>query len=103
MAANTGNKFGTDAGQPMDQESRDLQFADYAGQIAAVSKAMAVIEFNLDGTVITANDNFCGALGYRLDEIQGQHHRMFCEASYTNTSEYKDFWAKLNRGDYVAG
>jgi methyl-accepting chemotaxis protein len=64
---------------------------------------MATIEFNLDGTVVTANENFCGALGYRLDEFQGQHHRMFCEPSFTNGAEYKDFWSNLNRGEYVAG
>ena len=65
----------------------------------ALSKVQAVIEFNLDGTIITANDNFLNTLGYSLDEIKGKHHRMFCEAAYANSQEYANFWAKLNRGE----
>ena len=61
---------------------------DYEGQIAAISKSQAVIEFELDGTIITANENFLGALGYTLEEVQGQHHRIFCETEYTNSAEY---------------
>ena len=90
-------KFATDV------TAQKLLAVDAGGQMAAVSKAMATIEFQLDGTIVTANDNFCGAVGYRLDEIKGQHHRMFCEPAYTNSGEYKDFWAKLNRGEFVAG
>ena len=73
------------------------------GILEGVGKAYAAIEFNLDGTVITANDNFLKTLGYRLDEIQGQHHRMFCDSSYTMSAEYTAFWQKLNRGEYEAG
>ena len=69
----------------------------------ALSKVQAVIEFNLDGTIITANDNFLNTLGYSLDEIKGKHHRMFCEAAYTNSQEYVNFWAKLNRGELDSG
>ena len=69
----------------------------------ALSKVQAVIEFNLDGTIITANDNFLNTLGYSLDEIKGKHHRMFCEAAYTNSQEYANFWAKLNRGELDSG
>jgi PAS domain S-box-containing protein len=69
----------------------------------ALSKVQAVIEFNLDGTIITANDNFLNTLGYSLDEIKGKHHRMFCEAAYTNSQEYTNFWAKLNRGELDSG
>ena len=64
---------------------------------------MAVIEFELDGTIITANNNFCSAVGYRLDEIQGQHHRIFCEPDYANSAEYRGFWDKLGRGQFEAG
>lgn len=81
----------------------DTNDTETAAKLAAIDKVMATIEFNLDGTIITANDNFCGALGYRLDEIKGQHHRIFCESSFTNSAEYRDFWAKLNRGEFVAG
>ena len=77
--------------------------AEFEGKIDAIGKAQAVIEFNLDGTVITANDNFLNTLGYTLDEIKGKHHRMFCEQTYTNSQDYQAFWAKLNRGEFDAG
>jgi len=77
--------------------------ADYSGQIDAIGKSQAVIEFNLDGTIIKANDNFLKTLGYTLDEVQGEHHRIFMEPSKANSREYKEFWAKLGRGQYVAG
>ena len=69
----------------------------------ALEKVQAVIEFNLDGTVITANQNFLSTVGYSLDEITGRHHRMFCEPAYANSPEYQAFWAKLNRGELDAG
>ncbi|MEQ1794965.1 MAG: methyl-accepting chemotaxis protein [Nitrospira sp.] len=90
-------KFATDI---TEQKNKS---AEFEGKISAISKAQAVIEFNLDGTVITANDNFLGCLGYSLDEIRGKHHRMFCDQTYTNSPEYQAFWAKLNRGDFDAG
>lgn len=77
--------------------------AEYEGKIAAMDKSQAVIEFDLDGIVLAANDNFLKALGYRLDEIRGKHHRMLCEESYASSQEYVEFWAKLNRGEYDAG
>ena len=83
-----------------DVTKQKLMNADTSGQIDAISKAQAVIEFNMDGTIITANDNFLGALGYRLDEIANKHHSLFVEKSYKNSSEYKEFWKKLNRGEY---
>jgi methyl-accepting chemotaxis protein len=76
--------------------------ADYAGQIGAISKAQAVIEFHMDGTIITVNDNFVKALGYTLDEVKGKHHSMFVDEAYRQSADYKEFWAKLNRGEYVA-
>ncbi|MGE5505718.1 MAG: methyl-accepting chemotaxis protein, partial [Actinomycetota bacterium] len=82
--------------------SNALQRADYAGQVAAINKSQAVIEFNLDGTVITANENFLNALGYRIEEIRGQHHRMFIEPAYAESIEYRQFWEALNRGQYQA-
>ncbi len=80
-----------------------VDMTNLTGQLDAINKVMAVIEFELDGTIITANDNFCNAVGYRLDEIQGQHHRIFCEPSYASTPEYKAFWDKLGRGQFEAG
>ena len=85
-----------------DITAQKLQDADFQGQINAVSKAKAVIEFNMDGTIITANENFLKTVGYSLSEIQGQHHRMFVGSEYGKSAEYRDFWAKLNRGEYEA-
>jgi len=76
--------------------------ADYQGQIAAISKAQAVIEFNLDGTVLSANENFLSALGYRWEEIKGQHHSLFVEPAYRAGAEYKQFWRDLNDGKFQA-
>src|SRR3569833_1848148 len=76
--------------------------ADLQGQISAIDKVQAVIEFNLDGTVITANENFLNTLGYRLEEIKGQHHSMFVEPAYRASDEYRRFWEKLARGEYDA-
>jgi methyl-accepting chemotaxis protein len=87
-------KFATDV------TAQKLANANFAGQINAISKSQAVIEFNMDGTIITANDNFLGAIGYELAEVQGQHHSMFVEPGVEHSREYKEFWAKLNRGEF---
>jgi methyl-accepting chemotaxis protein len=79
------------------------QNAEYEGKVRAVDRAQAVIEFDLSGNILVANQNFLDTLGYRLEDIQGKHHRMFCEEAYTATAEYRDFWAKLNRGEFDAG
>ncbi|OQW65396.1 MAG: hypothetical protein BVN29_10335 [Nitrospira sp. ST-bin5] len=76
---------------------------DLAGKVQAIDQSQAVIEFNLDGTIITANDNFLNCLGYTLDEIKGKHHRMFAEPAYAASGEYAAFWQKLNRGEFDAG
>ena len=76
---------------------------DMAGRLAALDRVQATIEFNLDGTVISANQNFLSVLGYGLDEIQGKHHRMFCDPSYVASPDYEAFWAKLRRGEFDAG
>jgi methyl-accepting chemotaxis protein len=86
-----------------DITAQKLKTADLAGQIAAISKSQAVIEFNMDGTVLTANDNFLHTLGYALGEIKGHHHRMFVDAAERDGAGYRDFWASLNRGEYQAG
>ncbi|WP_287497496.1 methyl-accepting chemotaxis protein [Pandoraea sp. CB10b_02] len=79
------------------------QTAEFEGKVRAIDLAQAVIEFNLDGTVITANDNFLKTLGYTLDDIRGKHHRLFCEPDYALSDAYREFWAKLNRGEFDAG
>ncbi|MES2957478.1 MAG: methyl-accepting chemotaxis protein, partial [Pseudomonadota bacterium] len=80
-----------------------MQAADFEGQLAAIGKAQAVIEFKLDGTILNANDNFLKTLGYSLDEVKGKHHSMFAEPAYAGSIEYRQFWEKLNRGEYDAG
>ena len=80
-----------------------LRNADFEGQIDAINKSQAVIHFNLDGTIIEANDNFLAALGYRLSEITGQHHAMFVEPSYAASAEYRAFWDNLRAGEFQAG
>lgn len=69
----------------------------------AIDRVQAVIEFNLDGSVVTANENFLKTLGYGLDEIKGQHHRMFCDPQFTMSIQYKQFWDKLARGEFDTG
>ncbi len=81
-----------------DVTAMKLKNADFEGQLAAISKSQAVIEFNLDGTVITANENFLNTLGYALDEIKGKHHSMFVDPDYRASAEYRQFWADLNAG-----
>ncbi len=77
--------------------------ANYSGQLAAIDKSQAVIEFDLNGTILTANENFLTTVGYRLEEIVGKHHRIFVEPSQHNSREYLQFWQKLARGEYDAG
>ncbi len=86
-----------------DITAEKLHSADFEGQLKAVNKAQAVIEFKLDGTVITANDNFLATIGYSLEEIRGKHHGMFVDEAMRGSPEYRAFWEKLNRGEYEAG
>jgi methyl-accepting chemotaxis protein len=89
-------KFATDVTE------QKLKAADSDGQIAAIRKSQAVIEFNMDGTIRTANPNFLDALGYTLGEVQGKHHSMFVEPAERDAPAYREFWDKLNRGQYQA-
>lgn len=73
------------------------------GIVDAINKSQAVIEFELDGTIIGANNNFLGAVGYELEEIKGNHHRLFVDPSYRESAEYRQFWEALRRGEFQAG
>lgn len=84
----------------IDVTTRKRTFADMSGQMQAIHKSQAVIEFAMDGTVLDANGNFLRTLGYTLDEIKGQHHRMFVEPGYARSPDYAEFWAALNRGQF---
>ncbi|TLP78618.1 PAS domain S-box protein [Pseudomonas nitroreducens] len=76
---------------------------EHENLIEALQRSTAVIEFNLQGEVLAANDRFLNAMGYSLTQIQGKHHRMFCEPGEYNSSQYDAFWAKLRRGEFVTG
>lgn len=90
-------KFATD----VTKEKR--RTAEQDGKMAAINRAQAVIEFNLDGTILTANENFLTTVGYSLDEIQGKHHRMFCAPQFSSSPEYRAFWENLAAGEFAAG
>ena len=89
-------KFATDI---TDQKNRSI---DATGQIDAINRSQAVISFNLDGVILNANDNFCMALGYSLDEIKGKHHRMFVAQADASSPAYTQFWDSLRRGEFQA-
>ncbi|WP_339113391.1 PAS domain-containing methyl-accepting chemotaxis protein [Thioclava sp. GXIMD2076] len=87
----------------MDITENKLAQAEVDGKLSAVDRALAMIEFTPEGEVLTAYDNFLKLTGYRLEEIKGQHHRMFCSELYTASPDYGLFWAKLSSGKADAG
>ena len=90
-------KFATDITEQVKTEN------DARAQVAAINRVMAVIEFDLTGQILTANENFLNTVGYRLEEVAGQHHRMFVDPDFATTEAYRDFWKKLASGEYLSG
>ena len=90
-------KFATDITEKKNQNT------DYESQLDAISKAQAVISFELDGTILSANDNFLNALGYSLGEVQGKHHSLFIDSEYKKSEEYRNFWRSLANGEHFIG
>ncbi len=90
-------KFATDI------TAQQMQAADFAGQLAAINTSQAVIEFSLDGRILSANENFLSTMGYSLEEVRGQHHSLFADAEYARSDAYRQFWQKLGRGEFDAG
>lgn len=86
-----------------DITQQKIKNIDYQGQLEAIGRSNAVIEFNMDGSIITANDNFLRTTGYSLNEIKGKHHRMFVTPEYGRSVEYREFWDSLNRGEFFVG
>jgi len=86
-----------------DITAQKIQNSNYEAQLDAISTSQGIIEFHLDGTIIRANDNFLNLTGYAMHEIEGQHHRIFCLPEYAKSVEYKEFWEKLNNGDFDSG
>ena len=87
----------------VDVTAQMLERANGQGQLEAISKAQAVLELALDGTVIGANPNFLNAFGYSLEDVRGRHHSMFVDATVRDSAEYRALWSKLTRGEYDAG
>lgn len=75
---------------------------DYQNQMAAISRVQAIIEFTLEGEIVTANENFCKTMGYTLDEIRGKHHSMFVDSAYAASPDYAEFWSELKSGRFQA-
>lgn len=90
-------KFATDVTQDK------LRNAYFEGQINAIGKSQAVIEFDVNGNILTANDNFLNTMGYRLDEIEGKHHQLFVDSETRQSEEYQRFWAELKDGKFFSG
>src|SRR3954464_12658251 len=86
-----------------DVTEQKLKSLEDAGKIEAISRAQAMIEFKMDGTIVTANRNFLDAMGYSLDQIRDKHHSIFVTPSDRESAAYSDFWSRLNRGEYAAG
>ena len=81
----------------------EIESVKYENQLDAIAKSSGVIEFTMDGKVITANDIFLDAMGYSLDEVVGQQHSIFVASAYSHSDEYVQFWEKLNNGEAVSG
>ena len=90
-------KYALDVTRKVEQE------AATRSKLAALDRAMEVIEFDLNGQVLDANENFLAVMGYSLTELKGKHHRMFCEPTQVNSPEYADFWRRLNNGEFFTG
>lgn len=86
-----------------DVTAQRLQAADLLGQVQALGRSQAVITFDLDGTILDANDNFLALLGYRLEEVKGQHHRIFVDPAEAAGEAYRAFWTNLRQGHFDSG
>lgn len=86
-----------------DVSEKMLKSLDDRGQIDALNRIMAIIEFDLSGNIIKANDNFCKAMGYDFSEIKGKHHRIFVKPEYAQSAEYRQFWDSLASGKSFSG
>ncbi|ULN85303.1 PAS domain-containing methyl-accepting chemotaxis protein [Pseudomonas sp. Y5-11] len=87
----------------MNVTTKVQQESEANAKLQAIDRAMAVIEFDLDGGILTANQNFLTRMGYTLAELKGKHHRLFCRAELVNSSAYEDFWRRLNQGELFQG
>ena len=107
LMARTVEVFRSNAAQKaaLDAQARQhlIEAADHTGQLQAISRSQIVVEFNLDGTVASANDNFLNLLGYRLDEIVGKPNALFLFDATPQSESYKQFWRDLAAGEFKSG
>lgn len=86
-----------------DVRNAQIEAALNQSVLNAFSRATAMIEFDLSGRVLSANENFCNLLGYKVEEVTGQHHRIFCDPDYVRSPAYRQFWERLGRGEFDGG
>ena len=87
----------------LDVTLEKLKAAEFESKVNAISRAQAVIEFDLRGNILTANEQFLRLMDYTIEEIRGRHHKIFCDPAYAASDDYIDFWRKLGRGEYEGG
>ncbi len=85
-----------------DISESEIRHNERKAKLAALERVQAVVEFKLDGTILSANENFLKLMGYGLAEIVGKHHRIFVDPAYAASAEYRDFWERLKHGEYIA-
>lgn len=86
-----------------DVTAAKLANADFEGKVNAINRSQAVIEFSPDGVILSANDNFLEATGYRREDVVGKHHKIFCDAELVASPDYARFWAELGHGEFATG
>ena len=87
----------------MDLTGQKQLTASFEGQLNALSRVMGKVEFSLDGTILDANPRFLDIVGYQLEELKGQHHRLLVDPDYAQSADYRTFWETLRRGEFLAG
>jgi methyl-accepting chemotaxis protein len=90
-------KFATDVTETK------LRTMEHEGKVNAINRAQGVIEFDLSGNILSANANFMDLMGYRMEELKGRHHSLFCEPEYVKTTPYREFWSALSSGKFFTG
>ena len=88
---------------PKQSAKPTVDLAELQAVHEALDRVQGIAEFDLDGTVLRANENFLAIFGYALDEVAGKHHRTFCDPEYAKSAEYAELWRKLGQGEFLAG
>ena len=102
VSAETGEDAWID-GVLLDVTENKLRTAEFESTLDAIGRVLSVIEFDMEGKILSANDNALKMIGYELDEVRGHYHRMFCDPAYADSRAYRDFWQRLAQGEFDAG